>query len=421
MGYNGGTNKRGYYRRNHGMYSKSSYKFGEKILSNTILGGLGLIAAAGSALADASDSLPTDIDRKPKHFDAKKQNRQFIGWGIIALLCPIAGFLTFEYADFWMFFSVLIFGFIETVIVVAISTPANNAWHEKDYIYEDEVDSTAKNCKKNRRILIGLYIALFILNLYPIGLFIIDCLDVFKKVYFPIYGWDGGETSLPIILVCIKLFINGAFIVEILQKKIVVENYTIIRKRTDDTENKAKIIMTDESMPTITESSNNQVNKQPPTQVSSEESIKSLSLIEDIKLPKISGSYKEYFWYPYGTLYIYANSATISFCFPGPDQRYKSTYFDISEKDIDKYILAYNRNWQIAETLLEQAKNLPNTELKQKGEMDMDIVVRNEYVSIYLYYYHLPLHTKKECDEMILSLEKAKRRIKQVQERLFAE
>ena len=179
--------------------------------------------------------------------------------------------------------------------------------------------------------------------------------------------------------------------------------------------------MTDESMPTITESSNNQVNKQPPTQVSSEESIKPLSLIEDIKLPKISGSYKEYFWYPYGTLYMYANSATISFCFPGPDQRYKSTYFDISEKDIDKYILAYNKNWQIAETLLEQAKNLPNTELKQNGEMNMDIVVRNEYVNIYLYSYHLPLHTKKECDEMILSLKKAKRRIKQVQERLFAE
>lgn len=421
MGYNGGTNKRGYYRRNHGMYSKSSYKSGEKILSNTILGGLGLIAAAGSALAGASDSLPTDIDRTPKHFDVKKQNRQFIGWGIIALLCPIAGFLTFEYADFWMFFSVLLFGFLETVIVVAISTPAVNAWHEKDYIYEDEVDSTAKNCKKNRRILIGLYIALFILNLYPIGLFIIDCLDVFRKVHFPIYGWDGGETSIPIILVCIKLFINGAFIVKILQKKIVVENYKIIRKRTDDTENKGQILMTDESMPTITESSNSQVNKQPLTQVSSEESIKPLSLIEDIKLPKISGSYREKFWGPYGSLYIYATSATISFCFPGPDQRYKSTYFHISEEDIDKYILAYNKNWQIAETLLEQAKTLPNTDLKQKGEMDMYIVVRNEYVSIYLYHYHLPLHTKKECDEMILSLEKAKIRIKQIQERLFAE
>ncbi|MBS7293115.1 MAG: hypothetical protein KIG75_05760 [Bacteroidales bacterium] len=50
MGYNGGTNKRGYYRRNHGMYSQSSYRSGEKILSNFLLGALGLLATAASAL-----------------------------------------------------------------------------------------------------------------------------------------------------------------------------------------------------------------------------------------------------------------------------------------------------------------------------------------------------------------------------------
>ena len=50
MGYNGGTNKRGYYRRNHGMYSKSSYRSGEKFLSNFLLGALGLLATAASAL-----------------------------------------------------------------------------------------------------------------------------------------------------------------------------------------------------------------------------------------------------------------------------------------------------------------------------------------------------------------------------------
>lgn len=48
MGYNGGINKRGYYRRKHGMFRKSSYRSGEKILSGFILGGLGLIAAASS-------------------------------------------------------------------------------------------------------------------------------------------------------------------------------------------------------------------------------------------------------------------------------------------------------------------------------------------------------------------------------------
>lgn len=53
MGYNGGINKRGYYRRYHGMYSKSSYRSSEKILSGLILGGLGLISAAVSSTSNS--------------------------------------------------------------------------------------------------------------------------------------------------------------------------------------------------------------------------------------------------------------------------------------------------------------------------------------------------------------------------------
>ena len=56
MGYNGGINKRGYYRRNHGMYRKSSYRSGEKILSGLILGGLGLVATAVSSASSQNTS-----------------------------------------------------------------------------------------------------------------------------------------------------------------------------------------------------------------------------------------------------------------------------------------------------------------------------------------------------------------------------
>lgn len=56
MGYNGGINKRGYYRRYHGMYRKSSYRSGEKILSGLILGGLGLVAAAASSTSTSKGS-----------------------------------------------------------------------------------------------------------------------------------------------------------------------------------------------------------------------------------------------------------------------------------------------------------------------------------------------------------------------------
>ena len=56
MGYNGGINKRGYYRRYNGMYRKSSYRSGEKILSGLILGGLGLVAAAASSTSTSKGS-----------------------------------------------------------------------------------------------------------------------------------------------------------------------------------------------------------------------------------------------------------------------------------------------------------------------------------------------------------------------------
>lgn len=56
MGYNGGINKRGYYRRYHGMYRKSSGRSGEKILSGLILGGLGLVAAAASSAPTSKGS-----------------------------------------------------------------------------------------------------------------------------------------------------------------------------------------------------------------------------------------------------------------------------------------------------------------------------------------------------------------------------
>ena len=68
MGYNGGTNKRGYYRRFNGMQSKSTYKSGEKILENAILGSLGLVALAGKAVVDLAKNAPMPTENNRKHF-----------------------------------------------------------------------------------------------------------------------------------------------------------------------------------------------------------------------------------------------------------------------------------------------------------------------------------------------------------------
>ena len=62
MGYNGGINKRGYYRRQNGMYKKSSYRYGEKILSNFIKVGIGLI----TAVVNSADLSSSDISDSPQ-------------------------------------------------------------------------------------------------------------------------------------------------------------------------------------------------------------------------------------------------------------------------------------------------------------------------------------------------------------------
>ena len=225
MGYNGGTNKRGYYRRYNGMYSKSSVKSGSKLITNTILGGLGLISTIGAAIADSSIDSPAADDFKEKHFSAIKQRRKLIIGGILALLCPVAGFITFQYAYWWMFCSVLLFGFIELLIIFSITTVEGHISNEINYIYENEIESTTKACKTNRIILRVLTILLFVLNLYPIGMYICGLTYLIDVGSLAKYGWDGGETSIPTILILIKLAINILLIVESFRNGFVINNY----------------------------------------------------------------------------------------------------------------------------------------------------------------------------------------------------
>lgn len=231
MGYNGGINKRGYYKRGHGMYSKAADKSVEKILTNIILVGLGLLKIGVRTSADIADKLQTNIDTKTKHFSPKQQRTKIYIWGIIALLCPIGGFLAFTYADWWMFFCVIVFGCFETFAIEHISQRERSSWHDKDYIYEEEIKSVQTECKTNRKILIALYISLFILNLYPIALYILDSIDIFNTIYIPINTWNGGETALPFIIVILKLALNAFFIIDIFHDNIKVETYKVIRKQ----------------------------------------------------------------------------------------------------------------------------------------------------------------------------------------------
>lgn len=186
MGYNGGTNKRGYYRRNNGMYSKSSMKSGSRIFTNFLLGSIGLIGSLGKALLEESNNISDVKSTNNKQSNPKQEKIKYIIFFIIAILCPIIGYILFYYANWSMFFSILIFGFIETIMCL-ITIPILN---ENNPIYKTQNGSNIK--KRTINIIRCIYITLFILNLYP---FISD------------YFFD-----LPITLIFFKLFLNCLFI-----------------------------------------------------------------------------------------------------------------------------------------------------------------------------------------------------------------
>lgn len=645
MGYNGGINKRGYYRRYNGMYSKSSSRSGSKLLSNTVLGGLGLIGAGVSALSELADSAPELAQSDHKHFSLKRHLFKYVICGIIALLCPIASFATFTFAYWPIFFSILLFGIIE-IIPCAASFSLEESLKSGYYYYQDEVYKIVPGCRRNIKIYIGFLVLLFILNLYPVVYLI---LDFSGEGYFE---WEfGAEPTM--WLYVIKIFFNGFFIysafIELKSvEKIITDNarkgklyksrneFTqglstassqiaestnpkdsieeqpiikiddqpeeaynlIVDKRilntlqkehsleiiyyygedlmTEDSFNnqqfsiefkknwftyeeyknhwkaihyelslynkanilaidiiaKNAIILEDFKEASIFESKRdgllsqrlnpkelkvlnrlkstrkfcsdciifnfrslrdakldaqvdinkalfslecayerclkeclhlwplynfhryyvismdvkcglqldpkileleNTKNVNPTQHKKQEESSASTcsgqphsdnlkineTVESDIKLPSISGEYVEPFKYPYGKLHVDSKGASIRFYFPGPDARYKGTHFNIWEEDIDKYIQAYQNNWETATQLREKAKETPKTELKQVGEMRMNIVATSRSFTIYLHQYHLPIYYKKDYEEMVMLLKRAKLRIKEVRSKLF--
>ena len=93
---------------------------------------------------------------------------------------------------------------------------------------------------------------------------------------------------------------------------------------------------------------------------------------------------------------------------------------DTGIEDIDKYIKADQNKWETGIKLREKAKETPKTELKQVGEMSMNIVATSHSFTIYLHHYHLPIYYKKDYEEMVMLLQQAKLKTKEVRSKLFA-
>jgi hypothetical protein len=139
----------------------------------------------------------------------------------------------------------------------------------------------------------------------------------------------------------------------------------------------------------------------------------------EVELSEIGGEYVEPFKSPYGKLHIRAKSASIDFYFPGPDARYRGTFVYIDENKLDNYIQAYVNNWKRGQELHLKAKDLPDAELKEYGEMGMSIVANRTGHTVYLQSHHLPISSQKEYEDIILQLKRAKLRIHEVRNKLF--
>lgn len=383
----------GYRRTGSNIFKTRSNKKMTSLVSKTMAYGMLAPFAALDSMSSSGHS--TYIPGEPKHYSSKKHKIGIIIGGILDLLCPIGGFVTFYFFDWFMFFSVLVFGIIEIIISVIIIGLKDNK-----YIYQDETDIVSNEYNKNENIIITLLIGMIILNWsYPLILLF------FTWEWVPEFG--GG-----IVLGMIgfkTLLIGAGGIPQLFQNKKDVKKdiRSIFYVR-----NRPKTDFESKSKSSLTKFSNDKKHKHNDLNNNQQ-----FDNTHNLTIPKINGEYTEEFMRNYGTLRIGSTHAFIEFYFPGPDARYKGTFISIQENEIDKYINAYKNNWKTAEELQKKVLGT-NTEFKC-GEMDMNIIVSQNSIELCLSHYKLPIYSKEECDDIINHFNIAKYRIKEIRQRLF--
>lgn len=399
----------GYRRTGSNIFKTRSNKKMTSLVSKTMAYGMLAPFAALDSMSSSRHS--SYIPGDPKHYNPKKHKIGIIIGGILALLCPIAGFITFYYFDWFMFFSVIVFGVIETVIfciilnreiTTCLEVSTGNVYAPYDkFIYQDELDIISTPYCKNENTISWIITLTTMLNFYPFVLSYTGEWDDLE--WFPF-------STITIMLPILIIIINIIFIVFALKSKKHIDELWEIRKRL---KNEEKISSKFNSKSNVHNDKTNTVNKHNEFNNSQQSNADASNLT----IPKINGEYTEKFMNNYGTLRIGDSHAFIEFYFPGPDARYKGTFISIQENEIDKYINAYKNNWKTAEELQKKVLGT-NTEFKC-GEMDMNIIVSQNSIELCLSHYKLPIYSKEECDDIINHFNIAKYRIKEIRQKLF--
>jgi len=117
-----------------------------------------------------------------------------------------------------------------------------------------------------------------------------------------------------------------------------------------------------------------------------------------------------------GKLIVTKRSWSIRYYFPGPDLRYKGTFYTIPGRMIDRYISAWVDNYN---KYIELKKTLTRSgEIVIKKGLDMYIRVGGYTEGVCVAYYHMPIKSQGKLDRLIKRLEYAKIRSAELMEML---
>lgn len=113
-----------------------------------------------------------------------------------------------------------------------------------------------------------------------------------------------------------------------------------------------------------------------------------------------------------GELVVTTSGWHIKYYFPGPDLRYNGDFVTINGKEIDKYIAAWQHNY---EKYLQLKETIPkNGKFDTAGEMGMSIRI-GWCEGVCLRSYHMPISSRSKLEQVIHDYEQAKARAEKLQ------
>ena len=113
-----------------------------------------------------------------------------------------------------------------------------------------------------------------------------------------------------------------------------------------------------------------------------------------------------------GKLVVSAYNWKIEYYFSGVDLRHNGTFFEIEDKEIDKYVSARKNNFKTYTAL--QTKFSYNESFETTGEKNMPIRI-GKFSGVYLMPFNLPVKNENELNRLLSDYAYAKKRATHVQ------